>query len=149
MIAVTSASSSSDLLDQAADYMTEITQYVQTQGAMKEIWTTGGKMLLCTLGSGHIRHHRILCRARAARLSQRVREMLFSRVEAFSMEEIALFNGQPHPGRPTISRDADVRGNGMQVVLKARLWRLGRRENFQQELGMDGADGGAVLVLSS
>ena len=34
------------------DYMSEITTLVETEGsAMADIWASGGKMLLCSLGS--------------------------------------------------------------------------------------------------
>ena len=34
------------------DYMSEITKLVETEGsAMNDIWTAGGMMLLCSLGS--------------------------------------------------------------------------------------------------
>lgn len=52
------------------DYMSEVTMLVQTEGSkMSDIWTAGGKMLLCAFGSlisAIIR--RILRRSRCSRL---------------------------------------------------------------------------------
>lgn len=70
------------------DYMAEITRLVQTQGsAMAEIWEAGGLMLLCALGSIVAA---IIVGFFAARIgasfSQRLRSMLFAKVESFSIE---------------------------------------------------------------
>jgi ATP-binding cassette subfamily B protein len=133
------------------DYMTEITQYVQPQGAMKEIWTTGGKMLLCTLGSGATSVIIGYFAARvAARLSQRVLEMLFSRVEAFSMEEIGGFSTASLITRSTndITQLQMFVAMGMQVVLKAPImavWAVAKISNKSWE--WTALTGGAVLVL--
>lgn len=133
------------------DYMTEITQYVQTQGAMKEIWTTGAKMLLCTLGSGATSVIIGFFAARvAAHLSQRVREMLFSRVEAFSMEEIGGFSTASLITRSTndITQLQMFVAMGMQVVLKAPImavWAVVKISGKSWE--WTALTGGAVLVL--
>jgi len=76
------------------DYMTEITKLVQTPGsAMRDVWFTGGNMLLCALGSLTVA---IIVGYFAARIgasfSQRLRSLLFHKVESFSMEEINRFS---------------------------------------------------------
>ena len=76
------------------DYMSEITRLVQTPGSeMKEIWTAGGWMLLCALGS---LASAIIVGFFASRIgasfSQRLRSLLFNKVESFSMEEINRFS---------------------------------------------------------
>jgi ATP-binding cassette subfamily B protein len=75
-------------------YMKEITTLVQTPGsAMSDIWLTGGYMVLCALGSlvaavivGYFAS-RI-----GASFSQRIRSLLFNKVESFSSEEINRFS---------------------------------------------------------
>jgi len=76
------------------DYMSEVTTLTQTPGsAINDIWRTGGYMLLCALGSlataiivGFFASHI------GASFSQRLRSMLFNKVESFSMEEINFFS---------------------------------------------------------
>lgn len=76
------------------EYMERITKLVQTPGSeMSEIWTVGGLMLLCALGSfagavivGYFAAHI------AASFSQQLRSLLFNKVESFSMEEINRFS---------------------------------------------------------
>ena len=76
------------------DQMSKITMLVQTSGsAVSDIWMTGGHMLLCALGS---LASAIIVSYLAARISssfcQRLRSMLFGKVESFSMEEINRFS---------------------------------------------------------
>ena len=76
------------------EYMKEITELIQTPGsAMSDVWTVGGFMLLCALGSlaGAIVVGFLAARI-AASFSQRLRSLLFSMVESFSMEEINRFS---------------------------------------------------------
>ena len=76
------------------DYMSEITRLVQTEGsAMAEIWSAGGMMLLCALGSlaaslivGYF------AAMVAANLSATLRGKLFDKVQSFSMQEINQFS---------------------------------------------------------
>ena len=77
------------------DYMSKITRLVQTpDSAISEIWKAGGYMLLCALGSLAIAIIVGFFAARiAASFSKRLRSMLFSKVESFSMaENQSLFN---------------------------------------------------------
>jgi ATP-binding cassette subfamily B protein len=76
------------------DYMKEITTLVQTPGsAMSDIWLTGGYMVLCALGSLAAA---IIVGYFASRIgasfSQRLRSLLFNKVESFSMEELNRFS---------------------------------------------------------
>ncbi len=134
------------------DFMTEITTYVQTPGsAMSDIWAAGGKMLLCTLGSvatsviiGYFAAHV------AARLSRRIRTMLYDRVEAFSMEEIGNFSTASLITRSTndITQLQMFIAMGMQVVLKAPImavWAIAKISSKSWE--WTALTGGAVLVL--
>ena len=76
------------------DYMSEITRLVQTPGSeIAEVWKTGGNMLLCALGSlvSAVIVGYFASRIGAA-FSQRLRSLLFNKVESFSMEEINRFS---------------------------------------------------------
>lgn len=75
-------------------YMSEITKLVQTPGSeIAKIWQVGLYMLLCALGS---LVSAIFVGYFAARIgasfSQRLRSLLFNKVESFSMEEISRFS---------------------------------------------------------
>jgi len=76
------------------DYMKEITTLVQNPGSlMEDIWRTGGKMLLCALGSvAAAMIVGFLASRVGASFSRRLRSMLFNKVESFSMEEINRFS---------------------------------------------------------
>lgn len=76
------------------DYMSGITRLVQSPGSeINEIWIMGGYMLLCALGS---LTSAVIVGFFAARIgasfSQRLRSLLFNKVESFSMEEIDRFS---------------------------------------------------------
>ena len=76
------------------DYMSAITKLTQTPGSEKiDIWINGGYMLLCALGSLAAAIIVGFFAANiAASFSQRLRSLLFSKVESFSMEEINRFS---------------------------------------------------------
>ncbi|MCL1948675.1 MAG: ABC transporter ATP-binding protein/permease [Turicibacter sp.] len=76
------------------DYMSEITRLTQTPGsAMRDVWINGGFMLLCALSSVVAS---VIVGYFASRIgagfSQRLRSLLFNKVESFSMEEISRFS---------------------------------------------------------
>lgn len=107
------------------DYMREITTLVQTEGsAMSDIWTQGGYMLLCALGSLLAAFIVGFFAARlAATLSYRLRERLYDKVEAFSMEEIGRFSTSSLITRSTndITQVQMVIAMGLQVIIKAPI----------------------------
>ncbi len=76
------------------DYMAEITRLTQTPGSnMADILLAGGKMLLCTLLSFAAAVLVGFYASRiAASFSQRLRSLLFSKVDSFSMEEVGRFS---------------------------------------------------------
>lgn len=76
------------------DYMSKITILTQTPGSkMSDIWQSGGYMLLCALGSFASSVIVGFFAARiAASFSQRLRSLLFSKVDSFSMEELNRFS---------------------------------------------------------
>jgi len=76
------------------EYMSEITQLVQTEGSqMSDILTAGGKMLLCALGTLVTAVVTVLCTAQvSAGLSANLRAAIFHKVQSFSMQEIGKFS---------------------------------------------------------
>lgn len=134
------------------DYMSEITRLVQTPGsAMSAIWTAGGKMLLCTLGSAASAIVVGLLASRvAAGFSQRLRTIIFNRVDDFSMEEINNFSTASLITRSTndITQIQMLVAMGLQVIIKAPIlavWAILKISNKSWE--WTALTGGAVLVL--
>lgn len=105
------------------DYMAEITTLVETEGsAMADIWASGGKMLLCSLGS--LASSIIVCylaSSIAASFSRRLRAAMFDKVESFSMEEINSFSTASLITRSTndVVQVQMLIVLSMQVVIKA------------------------------
>lgn len=105
------------------DYMSEITTLVETEGsAMADIWASGGKMLLCSLGS--LASSIIVCylaSSIAASFSRRLRAEMFDKVESFSMEEINSFSTASLITRSTndVVQVQMLIVLSMQVVIKA------------------------------
>lgn len=134
------------------DYMSAITRLVQTPGSvMGDIWKQGGYMLLCTLGSVTSAIIVSFFATRiAASFSQRLRSMLFSKVESFSMEEINKFSTASLITRSTndITQVQMVVVMGLQLVAKAPImaaWAISKIAGKGFEWSV--VTGGAVLVL--
>ena len=72
------------------DYMSDITQLVETPGSeMRDIWVAGGKMLLVSLGSAACAIVTGFIAARVgASFSQRLRSLEFNKVESFGPAEM-------------------------------------------------------------
>ena len=107
------------------DYMAEVTKLTQTQGsAMSDIWRNGGYMLLCALGSlaAAIIVGFIAARI-AASFSQRLRSLIFNKVESFSMEELNHFSTSSLITRSTndITQVQMLIVMGLQLVVKAPI----------------------------
>lgn len=105
------------------DYMSRITMLVETSGsAMGDIWSAGGMMLLCSLGS--LASSIIVCflAARiAASYSKRLRAEMFNKVESFSLEEINAFSTASLITRSTndVTQVQMLIVISLQVVIKA------------------------------
>ena len=105
------------------DYMSRITMLVETSGsAMGDIWSAGGMMLLCSLGS--LASSIIVCflAARiAASYSKRLRAEMFNKVESFSLEEINTFSTASLITRSTndVTQVQMLIVISLQVVIKA------------------------------
>lgn len=135
------------------DYMSEITRLVQTPGsAMSEIWKQGGYMLLCALGSVAAAVVVGFFAARiAASFSQRLRSMLFSKVESFSMEEINRFSTASLITRSTndVTQIQMLVTMGLQLAVKAPImavWAVTKIAGKGLEWSL--VTGAAVLVLT-
>ncbi|SHH58744.1 ATP-binding cassette, subfamily B [Sporobacter termitidis DSM 10068] len=134
------------------DYMTDITRYVETpDSTMSQIWETGGKMLLCTLGSAVTSVIVGYFAARiAAGFSKRLRSKLFHRVEDFSMEEINGFSTASLITRSTndITQIQMFIAMGLQIIIKAPIlavWAVAKISTKSWE--WTALTGGAVAVL--
>jgi len=134
------------------DYMSEITMLVQTPGgAMSDIWLAGGKMMLCAFGSLAAAIIVGFLGARiATTFSKRVRSLLFSKVESFSMEEINRFSTDSLITRSTndITQVEMMITMGLQLIVKAPItavWAITKiaGKGFEWTL----ATGVAVVIL--
>ncbi len=107
------------------DYMSEITRLTQVPGSeMIDIWTAGAKMLVCALGSLVSAVAVGFFAARiAASFSQRLRSLLFSKVDSFSMEEINRFSTDSLITRSTndITQVQMLITMGLQMLIKAPI----------------------------
>ncbi|WP_195999502.1 ABC transporter ATP-binding protein [Clostridium sp. 1001271B_151109_B4] len=134
------------------DYMSEITQLVQTPGSeMSEILTSGGSMLLCALGSlvASIIVAALAAKI-AANLSARLRFRMFDKVQSFSMEEINNFSTASLITRSTndINQIQMFIVMGLQALVKAPIlavWAILKIVGRNWQLSLTVA--GAVVVL--
>ncbi len=138
------------------EYMSEITRLVQTPGSiMKNIWISGGYMLLCALGSfisaiivGYF-SARI-----ASSFSQRLRSQIFTKVDSFSMEEIRRFSTASLITRSTndITQVQMFITMGLQLIIKApimAIWAITKiaGKGFEWSLATGGALGIVLLTV--
>ena len=106
------------------DYMTQITQLVETGGEMSEVWKSGGIMLafafgdvVCTVVIGFFTSQV------AANFSKNLRKQLYDKVVGFSMEEINNFSTSSLVTRSTndIVQIVQIISMGLQMLLKAPI----------------------------
>lgn len=134
------------------DYMTEITQLVQTEGsAMEEVLAAGGMMLLCALGSLVATFLVGFFVARiAAALSMRLRGMVYDKTMSFSMEEMNSFSTASLITRSTndITQIQTFVAMGLQALVKApimAIWAICKIAGKGWEWTL--VTGGAVVIL--
>ncbi|MBQ3566444.1 MAG: ABC transporter ATP-binding protein, partial [Oscillospiraceae bacterium] len=134
------------------DYMSEITMLVQTPGSeMSDIWTAGGKMLLCALGSVLLAVMTGYCAAKiAAGYARRMRSLIFRKVSAFSMEEINMFSTPSLITRSTndVMQLQMLIAMGLQVLVKGPIlavWAICKI--LGKSWQWTAATGGALIVL--
>ena len=107
------------------DYMAEITTLVETEGSqMSEIFTAGGWMLLCTLGSMIASVAVVVFASKiSANFGKHLRELQYDQVEAFSLEEINHFSTASLITRSTndITQIQMFTAMGLEVMVKAPI----------------------------
>lgn len=106
------------------DYMSDITQLLQTQGTMKEILTAGLMMLQCALGSLAVTVAvTVISGYIASDYSFNVRAKLYDAVEGFSMNEINRFSTASLITRSTndITQVQNIISFGLLVLVRAPL----------------------------
>lgn len=134
------------------DYMSEITQLVQTEGSeMNDILSAGGSMLLCAFGSLAATFIVGYFVAKiAAGLSMRLREMVYNKTISFSMEEINSFSTASLITRTTndITQIQMFVAIGLQALVKAPImavWAVVKIAGKGWE--WTAVTGGAVIIL--
>ena len=107
------------------DYMSEITTLIETPGsAIGDVWSAGGMMLLCALGSLVSSVAVCFFASRiAANFSRRLRKEMFYKVESFTLEEINAFSTASLITRSTndVSQVQMLVVLSLQVIVKAPL----------------------------
>lgn len=106
------------------DYMTKITQLVETGGDMHEVWNAGIIMMLFALGDAACAVIVGFFTSRiAAGFSQTLRKKLYDKVVGFSMEEINGFSTSSLVTRSTndITQIVMVISMGLQMLLRAPI----------------------------
>ncbi len=135
------------------DYMSQITRLIVTPGsAMGEIWLSGGKMLLCALGSAALS---VIVGYFAARLasdfSYTLREKVFHHVTDLGTAEIKRFSTASLITRTTndITQVQMLVSMGLQVMIKAPImavWAVMKIVGKSTELSLVTA-AAVVLIL--
>ena len=107
------------------DYMSEITTLIETPGsAIGDVWSAGGMMLLCALGSLVSSVAVCFFASRiAANFSRRLRREMFYKVESFTLEEINALSTASLITRSTndVSQVQMLVVLSLQVIVKAPL----------------------------
>ena len=106
------------------DYMTKITQLVETGGDMAEVWSSGAIMLAFALGDALCAVAVGYCTAQiSANFSRTLRKELYDKVVGFSMEEINSFSTSSLVTRSTndIVQIVTVISMGLQMLLRAPI----------------------------
>ncbi len=107
------------------DYMSEITTLIETPGSnIGAVWSAGGMMLLCALGSLVSSVAVCFFASRiAANFSRRLRREMFYKVESFTLEEINAFSTASLITRSTndVSQVQMLVVLSLQVIVKAPL----------------------------
>ena len=141
---------------QMPDYMSEITSLIQTPGSqISDVWTAGGKMLVCALGSliaafivGYF------AAQVATSFSARLREMTFDKTLSFGAEELSTFSISSLITRTTndITQVQTIVAMGLQAIVKAPIlavWAIVKimGKNWQWTLATGGAVAALVVML--
>ena len=135
------------------DYMKKITKLIETPGSkMADIWSAGGMMLLCSLGSVTAAVITAIFSSRiGSDLAFTLRESLFKKVQTFSMEEIGKFSTASLITRSTndIQQVLMFIVMGLQMLIKApvtAIWAICKIAGQQWQWSLATAIG-VVVVL--
>ena len=135
------------------DYMKKITELIETPGSkMADIWSAGGMMLLCSLGSVTAAVITAIFSSRiGSDLAFTLRESLFKKVQTFSMEEIGKFSTASLITRSTndIQQVLMFIVMGLQMLIKApvtAIWAICKIAGQQWQWSLATAIG-VVVVL--
>ena len=134
------------------EYMSKITVLVQTEGnKLSDVWQVGAKMLVCALGSlaGAVGVSFIAAKITSA-LAYRLRDKVYNRVSAFSMQEIKSFSTSSLITRTTndVTQIQMAVGMLIQVIAKApimAIWAICKISGKGWQWSV--ATVGAVMVL--
>lgn len=136
------------------DYMSQITKLVQTPGSeMSEVLSSGGKMLLCALGSLLSAVAVSIFAARiATNFGAVLRGKLFKKVQSFSMNEIGKFSTASLITRTTndVMQVQSLIIMGLQSIIKAPLmafWAITKIAGKSSEWMFTTAAAVAILLL--
>lgn len=135
------------------EYMSKITVLVQTAGnKLSDVWQVGGKMLACALGSlvSAIGVSFIASKITST-LAYNLRDKVYNKVSAFSMQEIKKFSTSSLITRTTndVTQIQMVVGMMIQVIAKApimAIWAICKISGKGWQWSM--ATVGAVMVLA-
>lgn len=107
------------------DYMSQLTVLIQTEGSgLSQIWSTGSKMLMCTLASAVLY---IACGYLSARIASgftyTVRENLFNHVSSLGQQEMLGFSVPSLITRTTndITQIQMIIAMGLQAIIKSPI----------------------------
>ncbi len=106
------------------DYMTKVTQLVETGGAISEVWKSGLIMLLCAIGDALCAIILGFFAAKvAANFSANLREQIYNKVIEFSMEEVSNFSTSSLLTRSTndVTQITMLIAMGLQALLRAPI----------------------------
>lgn len=133
------------------DYMTKVTQLVETGGSVQEVWKAGLWMMLCAIGDAACTILMGFFSSKvASNFSASLRAAVYNKVVSFSMEEINSFSTSSLLTRSTndITQIAIMITNCMQSLLRAPImavWAfikiMGRAYQYLIVLGV------AVIIL--
>lgn len=136
------------------DYMTEITQLVQTEGSeMSAVLSAGGKMLLCALGSLVSAVAVSILAARIATdFGADLRGLLFDKVQSFSIAEVGQFSTASLITRTTndVMQVQMLIIMGLQALIKAPLmagWAIIKIADKSTEWTLTTAAAVAILLV--
>lgn len=139
------------------EYMSKITVLVQTAGnKLSDVWKVGGKMLACALGSLFSAIGVSFIAAKiTSTLAYRLRDKVYNKVSAFSMQEIKKFSTSSLITRTTndVTQIQMVVGMMIQVIAKApimAIWAICKisGKGWQWSMATVGAVMALVIMLS-